>query len=72
MYFHVSSNKFSTQRVNKVCLYILHGDAQVVVIGTLMICLTLNVRGPSYLGLTRSVPWLLIPWLLMSPGHQQP
>ena len=34
--------------------------------------LTLNVRGPSYLGLTRSISWLLMPWLLASPGHQQP
>ena len=31
--------------------------------------LTLNVRGPSYLSLTRSISWLLMPWLLMSPGH---
>ena len=34
--------------------------------------LTLNVRGPSYLGLTRSISWLLMPWLLTSPGHQHP
>ena len=34
--------------------------------------LTLNVRGPSFLDLTRSIRWLLMPWLLMSPGHQQP
>ena len=34
--------------------------------------LTLNVRGPSHFGLTRSIPWLLMPWLLMSLGHQQP
>ena len=34
--------------------------------------LTLKVRGPSYLGLTRSISWLLVPWLLASPGHQQP
>ena len=34
--------------------------------------LTLNVRGLSYLGLTRSISWLLMPWLLASPGHQQP
>ena len=34
--------------------------------------LTLNVRRPSYLGLTRSISWLPMPWLLMSPGHQQP
>ena len=26
--------------------------------------LTLNVWGPSYLGLTRSISWLLMPWLL--------
>ena len=34
--------------------------------------LTFNVRGPSYLGLTRSISWLPMPWLLTSPGHQQP
>ena len=34
--------------------------------------LTLNVRGPGYLGLTRSISWLLMLWLLTSPGHQQP
>ena len=34
--------------------------------------LTLNMRGPSYLDLTRSITWLLMPWLLTSPGHQQP
>ena len=34
--------------------------------------LTPNVRGPSYLGLTRSISWLLMPRLLTSPGHQQP
>ena len=34
--------------------------------------LTLNVRGPSYLGLTRSISCLLMSWLLTSPGHQQP
>ena len=34
--------------------------------------LTLNMWGPSYLGLTRSISWLLMPWLLTSPGHQQP
>ena len=37
-----------------------------------MLIKTLNVRGPSYLGLTRSISWLLMPWLLTSPGHQQP
>ena len=30
------------------------------------IILTLNVRGPSYLDLTRSLSWLLMSWLLTS------
>ena len=34
--------------------------------------LTLNVWWPSYLDLTRSISLLLMPWLLTSPGHQQP
>ena len=34
--------------------------------------LTLNVRGPNYLGLIESISWLLMPWLLTSTGHQQP
>ena len=28
-----------------------------------MSCLTINMRGPSYLGLTRSISWLLMPSL---------
>ena len=34
--------------------------------------LTLNVRGQSYIGSTRSISWLLMPWLFTWPGHQQP
>ena len=34
--------------------------------------LSLKVWVPSYHGLTRSISWLLMPWLLVSPGHQQP
>ena len=33
---------------------------------------TLNVWGPSYLGLTRSISYLLMPWRRKEPGHQQP
>ena len=36
------------------------------------VLLTLNVRGSSYLGLPGLISWLLMPWLLTSPGHQQP
>ena len=45
-------------------VYAYHSDIQST--------LTLNVRGPSLLGLTRSISWLLMPWLFTSPGHQQP
>ena len=31
---------------------------------------TISMRGSSYLGLIRSKSWLLMPWLLASPGHQ--
>ena len=34
--------------------------------------LTFNVLRLSYLGLTRSISWLLMPWLLPSPRHQHP
>ena len=34
--------------------------------------LTLNERGPSYFSLTSSISWLLMSWLLSSPGHHQP
>ena len=32
---------------------------------------TLLLLRPEYSGITRSIPWLLMPWLLLSPGHQQ-
>ena len=31
-------------------------------------CRNLNIRGE----LQQYVPWLLMPWLIASPGHQQP
>ena len=34
--------------------------------------LTLIVRVKSYHGLTRSISWLLMAWLLALPSHQQP
>ena len=46
--------------------------AQKGAFGIYSLQVTLNVRGPSYLGLTRSISWLLMPWILTSPGHQQP
>ena len=39
-------------------------------ISSLALCV--GVRGPSYLSLIRSISLLLMPWLLASPGHQQP
>ena len=32
--------------------------------------LTLLVLRPEYSGRTRSIPWLPMPWLLVSPNHQ--
>ena len=34
--------------------------------------LTLLVLKPEYSGITRSIPWLLMPGLIVSPGHQLP
>ena len=34
--------------------------------------LILLVLKPEYSGQTRSIPWLLMPWLLASPGHHHP
>ena len=34
--------------------------------------LTLSMQGSSYPSLTKSISWLLMPWLLASPGHQHP
>ena len=34
--------------------------------------LTCPVVRPEYSGRSRSMQWLLMPWLLPSPGHQQP
>ena len=33
---------------------------------------SLLVLKPEYTRISRSIPWLLMTWLLMSPGHQQP
>ena len=33
---------------------------------------TLLVLKPEYTVRIGSIPWLLMPWLLVSPGHQQP
>ena len=52
--------------------FLLHVPSQCQEMMEIITQLTLNVRGPSYLGLTRSISWLLMPRLLTSPGHQQP
>ena len=47
--------------------YTSHHDVRLTSAKQIVTLLTLNVRGPNYLGLTRSISWLLV-----SPGHQQP
>ena len=56
---------FSWWAIKNIHVCILHFRSQ-------HIHLTFNVWRPSYLGLTWSISWLLMPWLLASPGHQQP
>ena len=50
-----------------ICVYV---NMQWRIIPKSVICVrgALSVRGPSYLGLIRSIPWLLMSWLLTSPG----
>ena len=48
------------------------GSSQLRWVNVAKSLLTLSVRGLSYLGLIRSMSWLLMPWLLASPGHQLP
>ena len=47
-----------------------HG-ASLVSVMSKMNPLTLSLQGLSYPGLNWSRSWLLMPWLLVSPGHQQ-
>ena len=71
------TNKFQWNLKRNLYIFIPKNALENVVCEMASICLglnvlTLNVREPSYLGLTRSISWLLMPWLLTSPGHQQP
>ena len=62
---------YPIQNCSKKCLFYNYMKPQLI--RHMCKCaLTPNMRGPSYLGLTRSISWLLMPWLLTSPGHQQP
>ena len=49
-----------------------HGSAICIVVSNTDLLLAISVRGPSYLVLTWSISWLLMPWLLVPPGLQQP
>ena len=61
-YLHIFSNAASLSLVKYPAEYGLNKSNK---------ALTLNMLGPSYLGLTMSISWLLMPLLLTSPGHQQ-
>ena len=73
----VATSEQSTERWKKLiskrtkCMLIMY-TAEFIWYFPSISLFTLNVRGPSYLGLFRSISWLLMPWLLTSPGHQQP
>ena len=57
----------ATSRNDKKCKYINMFCQQISV----HFGLTLNMQGPRSLNLAWSVSWLLMPWLLTLPGHQQ-
>ena len=51
---------------------ILDKISQVIcLLGDVPVILTLNMRGPNYLGLTGSISLLMMLWLLSSPAYQQ-
>ena len=72
----VRGNHWSPEVLNPLIKLIKPGSVLILTVAILCLhkspVLTLNVRGQSYLGLTRSISRLLMPWLLTSPGHQQP
>ena len=37
-----------------------------------LILTVFHIQGSEYSGRAMSIPWLLMPWLLASPGHRQP
>ena len=51
---------------------IMYDSDGLVLYCSISCALTRNLRGPIYLGLIGSISWLLMPWLLTSPEHQQP
>ena len=63
---------FSSWKTQVDTVYIIYFTGTVILCLLYTFHLTLNMRGQSYLGLTRSISLLLMPWLLTSPGHQQP
>ena len=69
--FQTSLLFFSCQRNGHCIKYTIIQNIQWLVVPLSQI-LTLKVRGPSYLGWTRSISWVLMSWLLTSSGHQQP
>ena len=73
-HWHITGNDNNTHSDTPIimiikCIWIRQNCSK---ISPLTMVLTLNVRGPSYLHLTRSISWLLMLWPLTSPGHQQP
>ena len=71
---HVAGTKKDIMQTNICIKHVYTNVVKRILFTTRQRCygnLTLNVRGPSYLGSSRSISWLLMPWLLTSPGHQQ-
>ena len=54
------------------CYDVLNEDTGFTAVFSKPSDLTHLLLKPEYLGPTKSIPWWLMPWLLASPGHQQP
>ena len=67
---HLGYAELSSRKVNGVLPFIL--EVQTPPMWSLAhYHLILLVLEPEYSGRTGLIPWLLMPWLLVSPGHQQ-
>ena len=60
------------KEVHAIRLYFKHTEFYQKLYYEQALIKTINVRGPSFIGLTWSLSLLLMPWLLTSPGHQHP
>ena len=69
-YIFIIQYVYSYLGYHKFCRYFI--DETPTMCWTNTNTLILGVLKTAYSGRTRSIPWLLMPWLCTSPGHQWP